>query len=118
VYAFILIQLFTTLPAGGVGAYAAIVIQSFGYSTWETQLLQMVTGVIQVISMLTAVWLEKKYKQTIWPSVASVLPTIIGAAVMCAIPFEPSKKYGLLIAWYIMYSYWGKSHSLLSGVNS
>lgn len=100
-----------------MGAYAAIVIQSFGYSTWQVQLLQMVTGVIQVTAMLSAVWLERRFKQTIWPSVAAVLPTIAGATVLCAIPFEPSKRTGLLIAWYVMYSFWaavGLSLSLVS----
>ncbi|EHY61256.1 hypothetical protein HRR83_008955 [Exophiala dermatitidis] len=106
VYAFVLIQLFTTLPSGGVGAFAAIVIKGFGYSTWETQLLQMVTGVIQVISMLSGVWIEKKYKMTIWPSVAAVLPTIAGAAVLCGVKATPSTRIGLLIAWYCMYSFW------------
>jgi hypothetical protein len=99
VWAFILIQLFTTLPSGGMGAYAAIVIQSFGYSTWIVQLLQMVTGVIQIIAMLSGVWVERKYKQTIWPSIASVLPTIAGAAALCAVPFTEDKKIGLLFAW-------------------
>ncbi|ORY69047.1 MFS transporter [Pseudomassariella vexata] len=106
VYAFILIQILTTLPSGGMGAYAAIVVSSFGYSTWKTQLLQMVTGVVQVVSMLTGVWIERKYNSTIWPSVASVMPTIAGAAAMCATPFTPNKRVGLLIAWYCMYSFW------------
>ncbi|KAI1881545.1 hypothetical protein JX265_000371 [Neoarthrinium moseri] len=117
VYAFILIQILTTLPSGGMGAYAAIVIQSFGYSTWVVQLLQMVTGVIQVISMLSGVWIERRYKQTIWPSIASVLPTIAGAATLCAVPFTEDKKVALLFAWYIMYSFWcavGLSLSLVT----
>ena len=54
VYAFILIQIFTTLPAGGVGAFAAIVIKGFGYSTWETQLLQMVRTIIPFRRVLAA----------------------------------------------------------------
>ncbi|KAH8597582.1 MFS transporter [Bisporella sp. PMI_857] len=106
VYAFILIQIFTTLPSGGMGAYAAIVIKSFGYSTWETQLLQMVTGVVQVSSMLTAVWIERKYKMSIYPAIVSVLPTIAGAAALCGTKFTPDKRVGLLIAWYCMFSFW------------
>lgn len=117
VYAFILIQLFTTLPSGGVGAFAAIIVKDFGYSTWQTQLLQMVTGVIQVTSMLSGVWIEKKYKMTIWPSVAAVFPTLAGAATMCAVQPSPSTRVGLLIAWYCMYSFWaavGLSLSLVT----
>lgn len=100
-----------------MGAYAAIVIQSFGYSTWQVQLLQMVTGVIQVIAMLSAVGLERRFGQTIWPAAAAVLPTIAGAAVLCAVPFEPGRRTGLLLAWYVMYSFWAAVGLALSLVS-
>jgi hypothetical protein len=114
VYAFALIQLFLTLPSGGLGAYANIIIKSFGFTTWQTQLLQMVSGVIQVISMLSAVWVDKRTKQTILPMMASVIPTIAGTVVLMTVPFEHSKRVGLLFAYYIMISFWACSGLALS----
>ncbi|OLN89761.1 putative transporter C460.05-like protein 4 [Colletotrichum chlorophyti] len=110
VYAFALIQLLTTLPSGGLGAFANIIIKS----TWETQLLQSVTGVLQIIKMLTAVWIERRYKQTILAMVAAVVPTIAGTVVLLTVPFTPSKKVGLLLAYYVMISFWARSGLALS----
>jgi hypothetical protein len=114
VYAFILIQLFLTLPSGGLGAFANIIIKSFGFTTWQTQLLQMVSGVIQVTAMLSAVWVDKRTKQTILPMMASVVPTITGTIVLLIVPFERSKRVGLLFAYYIMISFWACSGLALS----
>lgn len=114
VYCFALIQLFLTLPSGGLGAFANIIIKSFGFTTWQTQLLQMVSGVIQITAMLSAVWVDKRFHQTIWAMIASVIPTIAGTIVLIIVPFEPSKRVGLLFAYYIMISFWACSGLVLS----
>lgn len=88
--------------------------QSFGYTTWETQLLQSVTGVLQIITMITAAWIDRRYKQTILAMVAAVVPTIAGTIVLITVPFHPSKKVGLLLAYYVMISFWACSGLALS----
>jgi hypothetical protein len=114
VYAFALIQLFMALPQGGLGAYANIIIKSFGFTTWQTQLLQMVSGAVQITAMLSAVWVDRVTKQAILPMIASIVPTIAGTIVLITVPFEPSKRVGLLIAYYIMISFWACSGLALS----
>ncbi|CAK7230561.1 hypothetical protein SEUCBS140593_007630, partial [Sporothrix eucalyptigena] len=114
VWAFALIQFFTTLPSGGLGAFANIIIKSFGFTTWQTQLLQMVSGAIQIITMLSAVYVDRKFHQTILAMIASVLPTIAGTVVLLIVPFEYSKRVGLLFAYYIMISFWACSGLALS----
>ncbi|KAK1723843.1 major facilitator superfamily transporter [Colletotrichum acutatum] len=114
VYGFAIIQLLTTLPSGGLGAFANIIIKSFGFSTWETQLLQSVTGILQIITMLTASWIDRRFKQTILAMMAAVVPTIAGTVVLLTVPFEHSKKVGLLLAYYIMISFWACSGLALS----
>lgn len=74
----------------------------------------MVTGVIQVISMLSAVWVDGRSKQTIFAMMASVLPTIAGVIVLLTVPFEHSKRIGLLFAYYIITAYWGCAGLALS----
>ena len=114
VYGFALIQLFTTLPSGGLGAYANIIIESFGFTTWQTQLLQMVSGAIQIIAMLSAVWVDKRFHQTILAMMASVVPTIAGTVVLLTVPFEPNKRVALLFAYYIIIAFWACSGLALS----
>ncbi|KAG2730711.1 hypothetical protein G9P44_006288 [Scheffersomyces stipitis] len=43
-YCYFLIQFLTALPTSGLGAYANIIIASFGFSILQTQLLAMVLG--------------------------------------------------------------------------
>ncbi|OOQ88731.1 putative 2-ketogluconate transporter [Penicillium brasilianum] len=114
VYAIALIQLLLTIPSGGLGAFNNIIVKSFGFTTWQTQLLQMVSGVVQLTAMLSAVWIEKRYKQTIFVMMASVIPTIAGVVVLLTVPFSHDKRVGLLFAYYIMIAYWGCAGLALS----
>jgi len=74
----------------------------------------MVSGVVQVTAMLSAVWIDKRTRQTILPMMASVVPTIAGTIVLLIVPFERSKRVGLLLAYYIMISFWACSGLALS----
>ncbi|KAH8891120.1 major facilitator superfamily transporter [Thozetella sp. PMI_491] len=108
-YGFALIQLCTTIPSGGIGAYAAIMIQSFGFTTWQTQLLQMVVGAILIIVMVGAVFADRYFKQTILIMMSGLVPSIIGLVVLISQPFTVDKRGGLLFAYYITYSFWACS---------
>ncbi|KAJ5689861.1 hypothetical protein N7462_004253 [Penicillium macrosclerotiorum] len=114
VYAIVLIQLFLTIPSGGLGAFNNIIVKSFGFTTWQTQLLQMVSGAVQLTAMLGAVWVDRRFKQTILAMMASVVPTIAGVIVLVAVPFTYDKRVGLLLAYYIMIAYWGCAGLALS----
>ena len=45
---------------------------------------------------------------------AAVVPTIAGTVVLLTVPFEVSKRVGLLFAYYIMISFWACSGLALS----
>ena len=74
----------------------------------------MVSGVIQIISMLSAVWVDGRFHQTTLAMMAAVLPTIAGTVVLLTVPFEVHKRVGLLFAYYIMISFWACSGLALS----
>ncbi len=105
VYAFAIIQICTTIPAGGIGAYANIIIKSFGYSTRETQLLTMVNGAVTTIALLISAYLDRKYQQTIYIMLASLVPSVICTSVLIGVPFSPARRVGLLIAYWSFYSF-------------
>ncbi|KAJ6076321.1 hypothetical protein N7499_008302 [Penicillium canescens] len=108
-YAFALIQLLTTIPSGGIGAYANIILKSFDFTTWESQLLSMVIGAVTTITMVVSAYLDRKFHQTIWIMIASVIPSIIGSSILLGVPFTPSKRVGMLIAYWIFYSFFAVS---------
>lgn len=74
----------------------------------------MVNGVVQVISMLGAVWVDHRFKQTILAMMASIIPTIAGVIVLLTVPFEYHKRIGLLFSYYIITAYWGAAGLALS----
>jgi hypothetical protein len=64
--------------------------------------------------MLSAVWVDGRFHQTTLAMMASVVPTIVGTVVLLTVPFEASKRVGLLFAYYIMISFWACSGLALS----
>lgn len=69
-----LIALTTTLPTSGLGAFANIIIKSFGFTTLETQLLAMVLGFYIIIVLLTSTWLVKKTNQNLLVMLGFCIP--------------------------------------------
>lgn len=69
----------------------------------------MVVGAVTTISLLTSAYLDKLFNQTIYIMIASVIPSIIGTSILIGIPFEPSRKIGMLIAYFIFYSFFAVS---------
>ena len=69
-----LIALTTTLPTSGLGAFANIIIKSFGFSVLETQLLAMVLGFYIIIVLLSSAWLVNKTNQNLLVMLGFCLP--------------------------------------------
>ena len=68
------IQLFTTLPTSGLGAFANIIITGLHFTVLQTQLLAMVLGFYIIIVLLGSAWLVKKYHQNLLVMLAFVMP--------------------------------------------
>ena len=64
-WGYALIALCTTLPTSGLGAFANIIISSFGFTVLQTQLLAMVLGFYIIIVLLSSAWLVKKTHQNL-----------------------------------------------------
>lgn len=73
-YCYCAIQIFTTLPTSGLGAFANIIISGFKFSVLQTQLLAMVLGFYIIIVLLSSAWLVKKTGQNLLVMGAFVIP--------------------------------------------
>ncbi|KAM5349080.1 hypothetical protein ACJ41O_008903 [Fusarium nematophilum] len=106
-YGYALISLCTTLPTSGLGAFANIIIKSFGFSTLETQLLAMVLGFYIIIVLLSSAWLVKKTNQNLFVMLGFCVPSFIGTILLMVLPNETFAQHiGLLICYYITLSFW------------
>lgn len=71
------VQIFTTLPTSGLGAFAGIIMTGFDFTTLQSQLLAMVLGFYIMIILLTSAWLVKKYQQNLLVMLGFIIPWVI-----------------------------------------
>lgn len=118
-WCFVLIQLCTTLPTSGLGAFANIIILSFDFTTLQTQLLAMVLGFFIIFTLLSSTWLAKKTNQNIYVMFGFVIPSIVGTIVLLTVKNDGkmSTRIGLLVSYYICLSFWACSTLGLSLVS-
>ncbi|EXJ61601.1 hypothetical protein A1O7_02029 [Cladophialophora yegresii CBS 114405] len=106
-YCYCLIQICTTLPTSGLGAFANIIITGFNFTVLQTQLLAMVLGAVIIIILLSSTWLVKKYHQNCLTMGAFVIPSFVGTIVLMTVKNkDTATKAGLLISYYIVLSFW------------
>ncbi|KAJ5727002.1 hypothetical protein N7493_006029 [Penicillium malachiteum] len=112
------IQIFTTLPTSGLGAFAGIIMTGFHFTTLQSQLLAMVLGFYIIVILLTSAWLVKKYHQNLLVMLGFVIPSYIGTIVLMTVPNTTlATKVGLLISYYITLSFWSAQTLCLSMVS-
>lgn len=122
-YCYFFIQFLTSLPTSGLGAFANIIISSFGFSVLETQLLAMVLGAYLIILLLSSAWLSKRFNQNIFFMILYVIPSIVGTVVLMTLTYSQfdvdTYQYKLrtgvlLFCYYLTLSFWGVANLGLS----
>ncbi|GAA6038691.1 hypothetical protein JCM8097_002348 [Rhodosporidiobolus ruineniae] len=104
-YFFFAINLVLNVPNSGLTTFNSIVVASLGFSTKETMLLAIPTGVISWISSIVFAFLAVKTgKRHLCAMIACLLP-LIGTVVLHVVP--RSNHSGSLAGLYILYCYWG-----------
>lgn len=95
-----LITVLTTICAGLVTYYSAVLIEAFGYNAKDAALLNMPSGVVSIIATLGVVCtVSNGWQRWIAIVIASIPPAIGG----CLMSFLPSNsKPGLLIGIYLV----------------
>ncbi|KAH8895255.1 MFS general substrate transporter [Thozetella sp. PMI_491] len=91
---------------GGLNTFSAQIVSGFGFSSLDTVLIGMPTGVIQAVASILATLPPRYIKNT----------RCLSAAVCCVVPLvcsivirklPASNKAGLLTAYYFFYFFWG-----------
>ena len=101
-WALFLINLLNTIPTGGLGSYGNIIIKTnLGFSVLQTNLLGLAQGSFQILVLLSAAWMAKKWNQTILTAILFTLPNIISAVLFLTVPNNKTHAGGLLFAFYM-----------------
>ncbi|KAI0966734.1 major facilitator superfamily domain-containing protein [Xylaria arbuscula] len=93
-------SLVSNLVIGGLGVFSNLIIASFGFTYLQTQLLNIGSGAVNIILILSSASFSTWSNQTILTMHLWTIPAIIGTAVIYSIPPNSSNRVGLLFAFY------------------
>ncbi|GAA6019913.1 hypothetical protein JCM10207_003334 [Rhodosporidiobolus poonsookiae] len=84
VWAATLLMAIICVPNAAVTTFTSIIIKSFGYTSQEALLLNMPCGAVAIITTITMSVCADKYNKRMLPLLGSVLPSIVGFALLLA----------------------------------
>jgi predicted MFS family arabinose efflux permease len=94
-----LITISSNVPNGAVSSYQATLIKSFGFDAKTTALLQLPSGAVSIISIITATYLAGRFDQRGLNIITLLIPGALGGALMAFLPAD--NKNGKLIGNYL-----------------
>ncbi|KAL5526502.1 hypothetical protein ACEPAF_8226 [Sanghuangporus sanghuang] len=97
----VLSTLVTNIPNGGLGSFGSIIVKNFGYTSKQALILGTPGGLVGAIATLVLGWYADKRNERMFPIVLSLIPTIVGAAMLVGLN-ESGKKGALLFASWIV----------------
>lgn len=87
------------VPTGACGTYSSTLIKGFGYSSKQSALLNIPSGAISMIAVLSASWYAGRFNGRGYGIVALLLPGVLGGGLMAFLP--KSDKAGKLAGIYL-----------------
>ena len=96
----VLLTILTTIPSGVITTFSSILIKDFGYTSKESALLNMPSGVVSLAATMLTTWaIAKGYSR--WLAIDTVLiPTLLGACLMSFL--SKSNQAGCLAGIYLV----------------
>lgn len=97
---YFLLTVTSQIVTGAIGTFSVSITLTFGFSSYESALLQIPVGVLIIIIILTASQLVSRYGHITLILTSMFIPSIIGAIVLLCSP----SRVGNLLAMYLLYS--------------
>lgn len=98
----LLTSILNTIPVGGLGTYTQIIIkENLGFSTFQTDLLNIAQGATVVFCLFLFIWISDKTNQILLTMVATCIPPIVSAICFLTVPNTPAHAAGLVICVYM-----------------
>ncbi|KAI5114806.1 hypothetical protein M0805_009447, partial [Coniferiporia weirii] len=112
----VLSTLVSNIPNGGLSNFGSIILKSFGYTTKQALILGAPGGVIGSFATITLGWYADKKNERMVPIVISLIPTLIGTAMLVGLNGSGQKGALLFASWII--SFYGCSLALIYAYNA
>jgi heme/copper-type cytochrome/quinol oxidase subunit 4 len=103
-----------SIPSGGVSTFGPLIVQSFGFDSFGTILLNIPFGAVQLIATMAGAFIAMKIKRK-GPVIAGLcIPPIIGCVMLIVIDHDGTHKGPLLVGYYLISFYPGISPLIYS----
>lgn len=90
------------IPSGGITTFGPLIVESFGFDSLNTILLNVPFGAVQLVATMGGAWLATVWKMK-GPVLALLcLPPIAGCVMLLRIPHDDAHKAPLLVGYYIV----------------
>lgn len=83
------------VPNAAVSSFTSLIIKNIGFTTKETELLNVPNGVVSIISILTVTYLASRYDQRCLSVVLALMGGLLGS---CLLAFSPKDMKGAQLA--------------------
>ncbi|KAI1626348.1 major facilitator superfamily domain-containing protein [Exophiala viscosa] len=87
------------VPTGACGTFSSTLIKGFGYTSKQSALLNIPSGAISMISVISASWYAGRFNGRAFGICALLIPGILGGGLMAFLP--KSDKAGKLVGIYL-----------------
>lgn len=83
------------VPNAAMSSFTSLIIQNFGFTTKETELLNIPNGAVSIVSILTVSYLASRYSQRCLCVAAALACGLLGG---CLLAFSPADQKGAQLA--------------------
>jgi hypothetical protein len=87
------------VPTGATGSYSSTLIKGFGYTSKQSALLNVPSGAISMVSVISASWFAGRFNNRAFGVVALLAPGVLGGGLMAFLP--AGNKAGKLAGIYL-----------------
>jgi hypothetical protein len=103
-----------SIPSDGITTFGPLIIQSFGFGSFETILFNMPFGLVQIVATPSGAWLATRLKKKGPVLVLLCIPLVIGIIILMVVGREKKHRAVLLVGYYLTSFYPGISPLIYS----
>jgi uncharacterized membrane protein len=108
------LMLSISIPSGGISTFGPLIVQSFQFDSFETILLNIPFGFVQLVATMGGAFIAMKIKRK-GPVIAGLcIPPIVGCVMLMVLKHDGTHKGPLLVGYYLISVYPGISPLIYS----
>lgn len=103
-----------SIPSGGITTFGPLIVQSFGFTQFQTILFNMPFGAVQIVATLGGAWLATRLKKKAPVLILLCIPPIVGIIILMVVGRGKEHRAVLLFGYYLTSFYPGISPLIYS----